>query len=218
MPVNSLQALDIVSLVLRRANESGQPIPNFVVLVGGTALSAHAVRDQSEDVDFYTPESMDDAAVEVENELRLTYGSTFKIDVTVGENLWGDILLRDIDKSPELTSLNIGSTIISIKLLPLTDLFLLKLAADREKDRSDLLLMSSRVLPDDVIARFNQLIKWHGNRNAIMGFADSFVITLHNLYNLSKKEIIAKLEAPAYIKVNLTASYCDDETGHDYPG
>jgi len=216
MKVNSEQALDIVSRVIERANDRGQAIPPFVVLVGGTALSVYAIRGQSEDVDFYTPEAMDDAALEIENELKPTYGDTFKIDVTVGENLWGDIILRDIANSPEWLSIDIGNTHVSIRILSIQDLLILKLAAGRTKDLSDLPLIAPRVSADEVLARFNQLIKWHGNSNAKLGFANSFVIMMKDLYDMPEQDVIEKMDVPDYIKVILKESYCECGDGHGY--
>jgi hypothetical protein len=39
----------------------------------------------------------------------------------------------------------------------------------------------------------NQLIRWHGDRHAILGFADAFVVRLRRLYDCDPVAIIARL-------------------------
>src|ERR1700759_3133220 len=83
-------ALDCIREIYGRHEALGKEVPSFVVLVGGTALAAHDVRDESEDVDFYAPTFDNDILQDAETRLKSRYGDTFKIDATSGENIWGD--------------------------------------------------------------------------------------------------------------------------------
>jgi hypothetical protein len=44
------------------------------------------------------------------------------------------------------------------------------------------------------VDRWNELIKWHGDRHAILGFADAVVIQLRRLFGADPVAIIARLE------------------------
>jgi hypothetical protein len=205
--INANEAIDVVRRVLNRATARGQAIPGFVVLVGGTSMAVNAVRDQSEDVDFYSPVALDDAAMDVERELRPIYGKAFKIDITVGENIWGDILIKDIAQSPETQTMDIAGTTVSIRALPPADLFLLKLASGRTKDEADLDMLVKHLDAKCLISRFNQMIKWHGNRSAVLGYTDSFVIRLVQSYSVDARNLIAQLEVADYIKDELLETH-----------
>ena len=94
-------ALSIIRQLIERSEQLGAPIHHTIVAVGGTALSAHCIRPKSEVVDLYVRIFSDDAVFELEQELRAAHGENFRLDVTATENLWGAILLRDIeDRSP----------------------------------------------------------------------------------------------------------------------
>ena len=45
--------------------------------------------------------------------------------------------------------------------------------------------------------RWNQLVKWHGDRHAILGFADALVVQLRTLFGADPVGIIARLEVTA---------------------
>jgi hypothetical protein len=110
--------------------------------------------------------------------------------VTTGENVWGTILVRDIATSPLLGTI----AGLELRALRIEDLFLLKLASGRARDLSDLELLAQRTTADALVDRWNQLIKWHGDRHAVLGFADALVVQLEQRYGSDPVAIIARLE------------------------
>ena len=201
-------ALSIIRRLIERSDRLGAPIHHTIVAVGGTALSAHGIRPESEDVDLFVRTFSDDAVFELERELRATHGESFRLDVTGTENLWGAILLRDIEeRSPLYRALEVNGRAYAIKALAVEDLFLLKLSADREKDRRDLPLLAARTTPGALIERFNTLARWHGNRGAVLGYADEFVRRLETLYGLPPPEVIPQLHLPHHMQELLWESH-----------
>jgi hypothetical protein len=164
-----------------------------VVLVGGTALAAWRIRAHSHDVDLYLPEISADAVEIVEDEFRASHGASFRLDVTTGENVWGSILVRDIASSPMLGTV----AGLELRALRIEDLFLLKLASGRARDLADLDLIAARTTADVLIGRWNQLIKWHGDRHAILGFADALVVQLDRLFHVDAAATIGQLHVTA---------------------
>jgi len=129
---------------------------------------------------------MNTRAVEiVEIEQRGVYGPSFRLDITSGENLWGSILVRDIVASPVVAQADASH---EVRALSVETLFVLKLASAREKDRQDLDLLARHTSSDAVIDRWNELIKWHGDRHAILGFADALVRELIRLYGIDSRK------------------------------
>ena len=55
--------------------------------------------------------------------------------------------------------------------------------------------------------RWNQLIKWHGDRHAILGFADALVVQLRQLFGCDPVAIIARLEITAGQRALLLDTY-----------
>ena len=196
-----------IDMLLRRHLASGRALPPFVVLVGGTALAAHAVRSASEDIDLFANEPMDEAVREVEQSLRERHGPAFKVDVTSGENLWGQILVRDIANSPPWQELEIEGRKVGVRVLPLEDLFLLKLAAARAKDEQDLRELAPRIALDALVARFGMFARWHSNRAALAGYADAFVRRVAELWKIPPAEIISRVDLPPHIKEMLRDAY-----------
>lgn len=87
------------------------------------------------------------------------------------------------------------------------DLFLLKLASGRARDLPDLDLLAPRTTADALVDRWNQLIKWHGDRHAILGFADALVIQLGRLFGCDPVAIIPWLEVTAGQRELLVDTY-----------
>jgi hypothetical protein len=183
-------ALIVIARLIEVARARGENPRSPIVLVGGTALAGWKIRAHSRDVDIYMPEISSDSIELVEQEFRARYGSLFRLDVTTGENIWGQILLHDIASSPVLGAI----ADLELRALAIEDLFWLKLASGRKRDISDLDLLASRTTADALVARWNQLVKWHGDRHAILGFADAAVIQLGRLFGLDPLDVIARLE------------------------
>jgi predicted nucleotidyltransferase len=179
------------------------------VLVGGTALAGWQIRARSRDVDLYIPEISADAVEIVEQELRARHGPGFRLDVTTGENVWGTILLRDIATSPVLGTVS-G---LELRVLRIEDLFLLKLAAGRARDLEDLELLAPRTTADALVGRWNQLVKWHGDRHAILGFADALVAQLQQRYGCEPAAVIGRLDVTVGQRELLLDSHHGKESG-----
>lgn len=186
-------ALAAIARLVEVARSRGETLRSPIVLVGGTALAGWQIRAYSRDVDLYIPEISADTVELVEQELRTRYGPGFRLDVTTGENVWGTILVRDIATSPVLGTIS-G---LELRALRIEDLFLLKLAAGRSRDLEDLTLLAPRTTADALVDRWNQLIKWHGDRNAILGFADALVVQLQQRYGGDPVVIIGRLDVTA---------------------
>ena len=173
------------------------------MLVGGTALAAWQIRAYSRDVDIYMPEISAETVEIVEQELRARHGASFRLDVTCGENVWGPILVRDIASSPMLGMI----ADLELRALRIEDLFLLKLASGRARDLLDLELLAPRTTMDALVVRWNQLIKWHGERHAILGFADALVVQLQRLFGCNPEASIARLAITAGQRELLLETY-----------
>jgi hypothetical protein len=179
------------------------------VLVGGTALAGWQIRDYSHDVDVYMPEISAETVEAVEQELRSRYHTSFRLDVTTGENVWGPILLRDIASSPVLGTI----AGLELRALRIEDLFLLKLASGRKRDLVDLGLLAPRTTADALIDRWNQLVKWHGDRQMILGFADALVLQLRGLYGSDPAGVVVRLEITTGQRELLLETYHDRGSG-----
>ena len=183
-------AREAVRRLVEVSEGHGEPIGSPIVLVGGSAMAAWQVRAHSKDVDLFTSSASAEVVEQVEHELRTRFGAAFRLDVTTTENIRGSILLRDITSSPLVETLASGH---DLRALSIRDLFLVKLASGRDHDRSDLVLLAPKTTVDDLVARWNQLVKWHGDRAAILGYADAFLAELVRLYSVRPLEVIERL-------------------------
>ncbi|NTF16968.1 hypothetical protein G6L37_00815 [Agrobacterium rubi] len=200
MRINYEQALECIRIVLERHVAKHGEAPPFLVVVGGTALSAHGIRALSTDIHYYSPVVDDELVFTVESEMKQTYGRDFKIDATPAENLWGPILFRDIADSQEHEKLTVGGIMVPILKLSIEDLAMVKLVAGRPKDREDLPLIARRTTAEALTDRFNKVVKWHGDRNAVIAFADSFVDFVSEKFDKDAATVIETLSVPEYVK------------------
>jgi hypothetical protein len=201
-------ALIVIARLVEVARSRGETLRSPIVLVGGTALAGWKIRAYSHDVDLYMPEISPDAVEIVEQELRAVYGPTFRLDVTTGENVWGSILVRDIGSSPMLGAV----ADLELRALRIEDLFLLKLASGRTRDLDDLELIAPRTTADALVVRWNQLVRWHGDRHAILGFADALVDQLRQRFGSDPVAVIARLEVTAGHRALLLDAYRGKES------
>ena len=192
--------LDVVRRIAERCEAGGRPLTGPIVQVGGSAMAALGVRERSTDVDLYAVELDAQAVHDVEEELRPRLGSAFRIDATTTENLWGTILVRDIADSPKVGEVRTAGGVYELLAQRIEDLFLLKLSADRTRDHDDLPLLAAKTTPDELIARFNQLVAWHGDRGALPGYADAFVRELAALFGEDPAAVVPRLLVPDWIR------------------
>jgi hypothetical protein len=86
---------------------------------------------------------------------------------------------------------------LELRALRIEDLFLLKLASGRTRDLEDLALIARRTTAEALVARWNQLVQWHGDRHAVPGFADALVVQLRQLFGADPGTIIGRLALTA---------------------
>jgi len=199
IPITYQDVLSIIKRLLIVSEEYNVPFGEPIVMVGGTAMAAHRIRTQSYDVDLYARIFSDDVVHQVEQEFREQFGSMFKIDVTSTENIWGMIMLRDINKSEPDTTIQIDNYQYLIQKLSSEDLFLLKLDSDRKKDQDDLPAIYEKTNIDLLVKRFNIIVKWHGDRDAVLGYADSFVSAMKKFGNHNPLDVISKLNISKFM-------------------
>lgn len=210
--VNYAQTLEVVGQLLDRHDHAGLLVRDpQVVLVGGNALMAHQIRMASGDVDLYFPGYSADIVREVERENQAVYGPDFRLDVTATENLWGMVLVRDIEED-SVDAPDGGHASHApwrIKALSLETLFLIKLDAGREKDRGDLPLIAAKTNVERICRRFGTLVAWHGTPQAVPGYADRLVQKLHALYGVPESEIVARIRPalPRFVGAMLEETY-----------
>lgn len=183
-------AKKVISRLIDLSMEKGVPLNGAIVMLGGTALAAHDVRHQSYDVDLFISDFSDEVVLEVEQEFKKIYGDRFRLDVTSVENIWGRVMLRDILDSQDDSVMSCG---FQLKRLSVEDLFLVKMDTGRVKDEPDLPLLYAKTTPEKLIDRFNVVVKWYGDRNAVLGYADRFVDLLERFGSCNPKEVIEKL-------------------------
>ncbi len=192
-------ALKVIKRLLEVSEERDEPFEEPVVMVGGTAMAAHGFRKESYNVDLYAREFSFEVVHQVEQEFKAEYFEHFRIDVTSVENIWGYIMLRDIQDSEPDRRIRVGERSITIRKLSPEDLFLLKLDTEREKDREDLPILYEKTNLNRLAKRFNTLWKWHGDPKSVLGFADSFISTLLKLGDHDPAKVIKLLELPEYM-------------------
>jgi hypothetical protein len=138
--------------------------------------------------------------MEVEARLKLRYGNLFKIDATAAENIWGQIIIRDIASSPDISKLDIGGRSLVVKALTPEDLYLLKLYAGREKDRVDLELLKPRVDFDKLTTRFGDYLGWHPDPHHLIGYVDQFVQDAGSRWGQDELALIDRLVVSKFVK------------------
>ena len=211
VPISYHDALHVIRRLLDVAEKQHEPFEEPIVMLGGTAMAAHHIRKLSYDVDLYARDFSDDVVYQVEQQFRQQFGDDFKIDVTSVENIWGDMMLRDIHQSEPDTVIRFENREVTIRKLSFDDLFLVKLDTGREKDRDDLFVLYEKTNADSLIKRFNVIWKWHGNRDAVLGYADSFVAILRQFDNHSPLAVIARLKLPEYMLKLLREAWGTDD-------
>lgn len=203
----------VVELIERHDDLKGRR-GGQIVLVGGSAMLAHSIRISSGDIDIYSPDLDPDIVMDIEDEYKKKLGDDFRIDATPVENLWGNLMIRDIvAKSPLVQRVERSTSFWDIKALDVETLFLVKLEAGRLKDMNDLVGISQKTDALKLSARFNEMVKWHGIPDSVIGYADRFVESAKKLYGTDPVEVIKMIESslPKRVTSMLMESWGDQE-------
>ncbi|MBU2767759.1 hypothetical protein HAP94_16645 [Acidithiobacillus ferrivorans] len=195
------ETLEVVKEIVKRHEDEPDKKGCQIILVGGSSMLAHHIRASSGDVDIYSPDLDADIIMDLESEYKRKFGNEdFRIDATPTENLWGNLLVRDIAaRSPLLERIVTHTSTWDIKALDVETLFLVKLEAGRKKDFEDLIQISSKTNVENLSDRFKEMVKWHGLPDTIMGYADRFIDQTHKLYGASPNAILERI-APSLPK------------------
>lgn len=140
------------SLVERYIQEHGEP-PRVLMAVGGSAMILHGLRKESDDADFYSSvREVEEIAMDLSRE------TGYEIDVTSKKNLWGDLVIPDIESDAVVVEqINVMGYIVDVAALSPEALFVVKASSMREKDRNDLPALLSVTSPDKIMVRFASL-------------------------------------------------------------
>jgi len=147
--------------VVKQYHSATGKIPQVLFVVGGTAMAFHNMREQSEDVDlFFKDLDFEYAVKQVEEE------TEYRIDVTSEKNLWGDLVIPDIEKDAKVTDFFVfeGHDVQIAAISPET-LAVIKASSMREKDRLDIPLILKKTTPEEILARFACL--WTSQRPSV---------------------------------------------------
>lgn len=212
--VGYLDSLNIIKELVARVHAAGQPISPTIVLVGGNALAFHGIRKMSEDVDAFIASFPPQVVEELEADLQKVFGPLFKLDVTPTENLWGNFLIRDIEQNSCLAEIfEVGGQTYQVRALTIEDLLIAKLDSERQKDKNDLAGLARHTTADALIARFNKLVLWYGNRDGVPAYTERFVELLANQYGRPPAEIIPQLNITSGVKQMLSDAFLGDDEG-----
>lgn len=210
--VNWSDTSQIIDDIIRQhENITGLPAGQ-IILVGGSAMLAHSIRISSGDVDIYSPDLDADIVFDTESKLKKKFGDDFRIDMTPTENLWGNLLIRDIAiRSPLLRRVETSTSCWDIKALDVETLFLVKLEAGRKKDMEDLVAIANKTNPERLILRFNEMVRWHGLPDTVMGYADRFIEKLHEIYTEKPANTIEMIKSSLskHVSTMLSESWLD---------
>lgn len=197
------EALEIVSdLVRRHVARHGEP-PHTIVLAGGSALAAHAIRLRSIDVDLYLSTLDDDLVAATEDAARRLHGPDFRLDATSVDTLWGSIQVRDIAHSPVVAELDIEGARVPVRALTPETLYVLKAAAGRQRDQDDLTLIARHTTPERVLVRAREMLPWVGDRARLPDYLHRLSQSIAPAYGWPLERIDASLGLPVSIQARL---------------
>ena len=161
----------LADLATRHAVLTSKPLSSLV-LIGETALAAHAIRERSHDIDLYAAGLDDRALIETTKHFASRFGLQFKIDATPSNTIFGAIALADIETSPVLRTLHLEGQTVQIRSLSPETLYIVKAAANRIKDIADLRQIAPSVTYESVLDRAKQLFPWYADRSAFPEHAE----------------------------------------------
>ena len=165
-PITFEAALEVIAaLAEEHLAATGRPIRSIVAL-GGAAMAALALRERSDDVDLYVTD-IDDAVLDtVTRRFKDRFGLAFKIDATPSKQLWGAIVIEDVDAAPIVKSIKCRQHDVVVRALSAETMYIVKAAADRPKDQSDIEALARRTTYEDTLPRAKRLFPWYADRGA----------------------------------------------------
>lgn len=153
--INQDDLKNIISLLNQRYLERTGSPAQTVILVGGSAMMAHGVKNESKDIDIYCKDAdMINIAKEIEVE------TGFMIDVTPDKDLWNDdIIIHDIEEDAQSSDRFVISGYDShVAAVSPETLFVIKTMSMRDQDRDDMLLLSKKTTPVKIMNRAATLL------------------------------------------------------------
>jgi hypothetical protein len=169
------EAIEVIRELLREHLKRTGKIPETVVAIGGTALAILRIRERSDDLDLYLSEVDDDAVESTVKRYRSMYGPQFKIDVTPANTLWGPFAVKDIEESPVTDNIEIDGQLVQIRVLSPETMYLIKVAADRPKDRDDVPIIGKHCNYMALITRAKRLLPWYADRSSFAEYVERLV-------------------------------------------
>ena len=205
------QAVGIIRELAHRYITTHHRAPRTIIVVGGTAMTMHGLREQSSDVDIFQAE---DAFAEVARELEAMSGH--KIDVTSDYNLWGELDVYDIESDAEvMETLDIEGFTVDIAAISPETLFVIKASSMRDKDRADLGAIMTATSPEKVMERTQHLLEALDDRH-IQQEVLSCVISEVQLVVVDVVQLEWFSSAPGLLKKH--GQFITDEFGLDVSG
>ncbi len=160
---DKIDPLGVIRYLLgARSNQNFERESMVVVLLGGSALSVHNVRESNNDIDLYCSDGMELPAPSVMASLvsRGESNEGFGVDSTDDTHLWGQVNVADIESdSGVVGQFNVDGLQVIVRALSLETLFILKTDAGRDKDLLDVALIASHITPMKIVTRLNSLMK-----------------------------------------------------------
>lgn len=161
--INKDDLRQIVYLLNQRYLErTGHPA-RTVILVGGSAMMAHGIKDESKDIDIYCK---DEGMIAIAREIEAETG--FMIDITSDKDLWNsDIIIHDIEEDAQLSDkfvikchYNHDGSLFDSRVAAVSPetLFVIKAMSMRDQDRDDMLLLSKKTTPIKIMNRAATLL------------------------------------------------------------
>ncbi|MGX9981750.1 hypothetical protein [Methylobacterium fujisawaense] len=187
------EAVDVLRRLLEIQWQRTGRLPETVVTLGGTALSAHDIRKQTDDVDLYLSEVDDDVLALAQRDGKSRFGDRFKIDATPVNTIWGEIAISDIGQSPVVATIEVAGRKVIVRALDVETLYVVKVAADRPKDRIDQGLISRHTEYGKIVGRANRLFPSYGDREGLPAFAERLARCIARDFSMRLADVDADL-------------------------
>jgi hypothetical protein len=177
LALQTLGGAEVLSIVtaLCRAYRAQNPKrkPAVLVALGGTAMALHGLRDQSHDVDLYTPDA---CFASQHSPVVMIDDHPVMIDVTTNTHVWGEIDIVDIEADSILADrIEIEGQTIDLRVVSIETMMILKVNAGRTKDRADITALMGRTTPEAVFRRLAAIWKPNEKQSAIVETLDRLV-------------------------------------------